>query len=292
MRAFAHKKKLGGAGKMAHLYKSLLLVCAWLALLVVFLTSASLMFVVHSTATKYAQAINGGQVIKRDVISSNTARHTAEFYNRRGRREKRLLAGHLGFSGFNENIQSWANISGPVDKIGSPVIRRELKRILFGLDSNNRKYAFEKIVALSSLLPPLTNISRMKTPSPETFRNYIAPAGLPVIFTDMLEGQKLGGWTWDYVRSKWGEVVYQNVRQGDFLTKTSKNGKHIINRVTITLKDFIDVITGKREAGEKEMGLYIAKKRVIPVEVLESEFYYPPFYPGAHKSCYLEPTGW
>lgn len=205
------------------------------------------------------------------------------FRGRRGRQENRPLGDNFPYK------KTSANVSSPVDKIQNPVIRREIERTLFSLNSRS---AFEKVVALSSLLPRLTNISRMRTPSPETFRDYIAPAGLPVIFTDMFEGQKLGKWTWDYVRSKWGNMVYQNIRQGNFSTKTSKSGKHIVNRVTVTLKDFIDVVTEKRAANENEKGLYIAKKRVIPVEALEAEFYYPPFYPGAHKSCYLEPTGW
>lgn len=179
-----------------------------------------------------------------------------------------------------------------VDKIDNSLIRQELHKILHARETPNSRAAFEKVVALSSLLPPFTNISMMKMPSPETFRNYIAPMGLPVVFTDMLEGERLGRWTWDYVRTKWGKTVYQNIRQGNFSTKTSKSGKHLINRVTVTLEDFIDVVTGKRKPEKDEMGLYIAKKRVIPVEALEAEFYYPPFYPGSHKTCYLEPTGW
>lgn len=167
----------------------------------------------------------------------------------------------------------------------------ELTKIL-AVDESSPRAAFDRVVALSSLLPKITNISRMKTPSPETFRNYIAPMGLPVVFTDMLEGQMLGRWSWDYVRSKWGEQVYSNIRQGNFSTKTSKSGKHIVKRVSVRFADFIDVVTGKRKPNEKEEGLYIAKKRVIPVEALEAEFYYPPFYPGPHKNCYLEPTGW
>ena len=179
-----------------------------------------------------------------------------------------------------------------VERHGSSLgFEAELEKTL-AIDESNPRAGFEQVVALSSLLPKITNISRMKTPSPETFRNYIAPIGLPVVFTDMLEGQMLGTWTWDYVRSKWGDQVYSNIRQGNFSTKTSKSGKHIVNRVSVRLRDFIDVVTGKRNPTEKERGLYIAKKRVIPKEALEAEFYYPPFYPGPHKNCYLEPTGW
>lgn len=179
-----------------------------------------------------------------------------------------------------------------VEKIDNVLIRQELHKILRAREPPNSRAAFDKVVALSSLLPPFTNISRMQTPNPEAFRNYIAPMGLPVIFTDMLEGEHLGRWTWEYVRSKWGKTVYQNIRQGNFSTKVTKSGKHLVNRVTVTLEDFIDVVTGKRRARKNESGLYIAKKRVIPVEALEAEFVYPPFYAGSHKSCYLEPTGW
>lgn len=178
--------------------------------------------------------------------------------------------------------------------ISNSAIRKELGRILSVPESSagDPKVAFDKVVALSSLLPRIRNISRMKTPTPETFQNYIAPMGLPVVFTDMLEGEKLGSWTWEYVRSKWGKTVYQNTRQGNYSTKTSKAGKHLVNRVSVSLEDFIDVVTGKKVASKKERGMYIAKKRVIPVEALEAEFHYPPFYPGVHKHCYLEPTGW
>lgn len=179
-----------------------------------------------------------------------------------------------------------------VDLINSKVIQDEVRRAFSEDQSSSSRAAFEQVVTLSSLLPKITNISRIKTPSPEAFQNYIAPMGLPVIFTDMLEGQKLGEWNWEYVRSKWGHVVYHNTRQGDYSTKTSKQGKHYINRVSVKLSDFIDVVTGKRQAEKSEEGMYITKQRVIPVEALEEEFLYPTFYPGSNKKCYLEPTGW
>ena len=185
----------------------------------------------------------------------------------------------------------WKNASkeggGGVESIGSAALRNELKKT-----AAHARAAFDKVVTLSSLLPGLKEIPRMRTSSPSFFRDYIAPVGLPVVFTDMLEGTKLSRWTWDYVRSKWGKTAYLNTRQGDYSTKTSKNGKHLVNRVTVTLDDFIDVATGKRELRKRERNMYIAKKRLIPVEALEKEFYYPPFYPGNYKKCYLEPTGW
>lgn len=186
----------------------------------------------------------------------------------------------------------WRNASSSVDYIGSSAIREDLREVLSVLDTEDSRAAFNKVVALSSLLPRIREIPRMKTPSPSVFRDYIAPVGLPVIFTDMFQGKKLSQWTWEYVRSKWGKTIYQNTRQGNYSTKTSKSGKHFINRVTVTLEEFIDIATGKRKSGEREKAMYIAKKRVIPVEALEAEFSYPPFYPGIHKKCYLEPTGW
>lgn len=186
----------------------------------------------------------------------------------------------------------WTNASSSVDNLGSSVIRDDLEVVLSMPEPPGSRAAFDKVVALSSLLHTVREIPRTKTPSPKVFRDYIAPVGLPVIFTDMLQGEKLSRWTWDYVRSKWGKTIYLNTRQGDYSTKTSKSGKHYINRVTVTLEDFIDIAMGKKKAGKKEQEMYIAKKRVIPVEALETEFSYPPFYPGDHKKCYLEPTGW
>ena len=148
------------------------------------------------------------------------------------------------------------------------------------------------MVALSALLPPIQNVSKMPTPSREVFLDYVAPSGLPVVFTDMLVGTKLENWSWRMVRERWGEHVYRNIRQGDFSTKVDKFGKHLVNRVNVKLKDFIDVVTGARTGGEKERGLYIAKKTLFPQAELEKEFFYPPFYPGDHKTCFLEPSGW
>ena len=179
------------------------------------------------------------------------------------------------------------------DSIESSVISADIKKALHNGDhSKSSRSAFELVIALSSLLPKISNITRMKTPSPEAFRKFVAPMGLPVIFTDMLKSQMLGEWSWEYVRSKWGETVFHNTRQGNYSTKTSKAGKHLVNRVSVKLADFIDVVTGKRKANKNERGMYITKQKVIPDKALEAEFYYPPFYPGAHKKCFLEPTGW
>lgn len=175
----------------------------------------------------------------------------------------------------------------------SAALRKEIEEAIFNDEhSTHSRAAFELVVKLSSLLPKVTNISRIRTPSPEAFRNYIAPVGLPVIFTDMLEGKALGEWSWEYIKSKWGETVFHNTRQGKYSTKANKYGKHYVNRVSVKLADFIDVVTGRRAPRNDEKDMYITKQRVIPPEALEAEFYYPPFYPGQHKKCYLEPTAW
>ena len=177
------------------------------------------------------------------------------------------------------------------DSLGNLGLQMELKKVL-AVDQSSPRAAFETVVALSSLLPRVKNISRIKTPSPEAFRNYIAPVGLPVIFTDMLEGTRLADWSWDVVRTKYGSQIFHNTRQGNYSTKKSSYGKQIIGRTSVSLADFIDIATGKRKPKKGEQGLYITKQRVIPKEALEKEFYYPPFYPGSHKQCYLEPTAW
>lgn len=159
-------------------------------------------------------------------------------------------------------------------------------------DGSDPRTAFEQVVVLSTLLPKIANISRIKTPSPEAFRNYIAPVGLPVIFTDMFDGSRLREWSWDYIREKWGDHVFHNTRQGNYSSRKTTAGKYYVNRVSIKLADFIDVVTEKRTPRENEKGLYITKQKVIPTEALETEFQYPPFYPGPHKNCYLEPTAW
>lgn len=186
----------------------------------------------------------------------------------------------------------WRNVSSLAGEDGNAIWGDDLQKILSLPERKGSRSAFDKVVALSSRLPTIREVLRIKTPPPEVFRDNLAPVGLPVIFTDMFLGEKLSQWTWDYVRSKWGKTTYPNIRQGNYSTKTSKSGKHFVNRVTVTLEDFIDIATGKKKPGKKERGMYIAKKRVIPVEALETEFSYPPFYPGDHKKCYLEPTGW
>jgi len=167
----------------------------------------------------------------------------------------------------------------------------EIQKIL-SVNQSSPRAAFETVVALSSLLPRIKEVPRIKTPSPESFRSYIAPIGLPVIFTDMLVGTHLTDWSWDMLRAKYGHQVFHNTRQGNYSTKKTSSGKQVIGRTSISLADFIDVATGKRKPKKGEEGLYITKQRIIPKEALDEEFYYPPFYPGSHKQCYLEPTAW
>jgi len=262
--------------------KSLLVTCVWTAIVVVILSSLSLILVVQNMASKY------------DLYSRQMG--NVHLLQERGvnpleQRQEKIFQSIKSYSTKNRPLY-YSNVTGGVKKIANPIIRREVTRILFGPQSKSRRAELDQVVVLSSLLPPLRNISRISTPTPEAFRNYIAPAGLPVVFTDMLNGQSLADWNWDYIRARWGLIEYRNIRQGNFSNKTSKDGKHIVNRVSVTLNDFIDVVTGRKDPGPNEEGLYIAKKRLIPVKELENEFFYPPFYPGKHRSCFLEPSSW
>ncbi len=190
------------------------------------------------------------------------------------------------------------NIFSPATETNNPLgtIYSSIENILKKQSALNTKNSlsrndFDTVVTLSLLLPPIKNISRMLTPTHEMFRNYIAPAGLPIIFTDMLVGTSMDNWSWDYVKENWGNTVFRNTRQGNYSTRVTKLGKHKIHRVSVRLSDFIDVVTGKRKPNENEKGLYITKQKVLPTEDLENVFYYPPFYFGRQR-CFLEPTGW
>lgn len=177
------------------------------------------------------------------------------------------------------------------DSSNSLGLQVELQKVL-SVNQSSPRAAFETVVALSSLLPRIKEVPRIKTPTPETFRSYIAPVGLPVVFTDMLVGTRLADWSWDMLRARYGHQVFHNTRQGNYSTKKTSFGKQVIGRTSISLADFIDVATGKRKPKKGEEGLYITKQRIIPKEALDEEFFYPPFYPGSHKQCYLEPTAW
>lgn len=259
----------------------LVILCAWV--LIITLLPLYLLFTGYFSAVKNAEyARDPG-----DRWSGETGEDVLQKLKRGVHAAEDKAAVHLG--GIEEKAIGGQQHPGA----NSAALRSEIEEAIFNDEhSIHSRTAFELVVKLSSLLPKVTNISRIKTPSPEAFRNYIAPVGLPVIFTDMLEGQALGEWTWGYIRSKWGETVFHNTRQGKYSIKTNKYGKHYVNRVSVKLADFIDVVTGKRAPRGDEKDMYITKQRVIPPKDLEAEFYYPPFYPGQHNKCYLEPTAW
>jgi hypothetical protein len=158
-------------------------------------------------------------------------------------------------------------------------------------DPANPRADFEFIVSLSANIPKLKSVYRLKTPSPQYFRDYIAPAGVPVIFTDMLKGTSFEDWSWDYLKRRFGHIVFNNTRQGDYRSSSSRLGKQEINRISVRFSDFIDVVSGMREPLPEERDMYITKQQIIPRETLLNEFVWPPFYNKGLK-CYLEPSAW
>ena len=170
--------------------------------------------------------------------------------------------------------------------------REALIKTLNSPHHKNSRTNLYHVILLSNLLPRITNISRIHTPGNEVFLKYIAPSGLPVIFTDMLVNTALEKWSWDLIKKRWGGHVFHNTRQGGYFKRINRLGKHYVNRVSIRLSDFIDIVTGVKEPTEHEKDLYITKQKLLPQHALDEEFYYPPFYPGKHSECYLEPTGW
>ena len=151
--------------------------------------------------------------------------------------------------------------------------------------------SLDTLLRASALLPRIKLIVRMKTPNPEVFRNYIAPVGLPVVFTDMIRHSVLKKWNWGYIRSKYGQLQFGDVRQGNYTDEKSSSGKKHINRVKMSIKDFVDIITGLREAREGEELVYFAKKGLISAQEFGQEIGYPPFY-GDPENCFLTPSVW
>ena len=152
---------------------------------------------------------------------------------------------------------------------------------------------FKLIQAFGSLLPRIQHVTKMGTPSVDQFRNYIAPAGLPVVFTDMYKSHPLRKWSWETLKKQYGHLKYDDVRQGALHNDTSQFGKRNVNRVSVKLSDFIDLVSGARKAkGSAEEGLYIAKKQLLPKEAVQKEFPYPPFYSGNMDTCFTEPSSW
>ncbi|KAI6655160.1 Transmembrane and coiled-coil domain-containing protein 3-like [Oopsacas minuta] len=157
--------------------------------------------------------------------------------------------------------------------------------------SDNSIDSLDTIQRASSLLPRIRQVARMKTPSSDLFNSYIAPVGLPVVFTDMISQEVLSKWHWEYISSKYGHMLFGDVRQGEYKDEISKSGKKIINRVRMSIKDFVDITTNKREAREEEKLVYFAKKGLITSEEFGELIGYPPFY-GNPESCFLTPSIW
>ena len=193
---------------------------------------------------------------------------------------------HAGFAAVPDSTAEEEEEKTLSTNINHATVIKELSR------PNIKRNSLKHVILLSHLLPPIENISRITTPSRETFLNYIAPVGLPVIFSDMLLGTKLEGWSWEMVKQRWGDHIFHNTRQGNYSNKVNKFGKHHIKRVSIRLSRFVDLVTGVSQPNEHEKSLYITKQKVLPPQALDEEFYYPPFYPGNHQRCFLEPTGW
>jgi hypothetical protein len=107
-------------------------------------------------------------------------------------------------------------------------------------DPANPRADFEFIVSLSANIPKLKSVYRLKTPSPQYFRDYIAPAGVPVIFTDMLKGTSFEDWSWDYLKRRFGHIVFNNTRQGDYRSSSSRLGKQV--RCVLMLGVFLLVL--------------------------------------------------
>ena len=103
----------------------------------------------------------------------------------------------------------------------------EARRLLRDIDPQSARAEFRTVAALSSLLPLLREIPRVKTPSEEDFIQHIASVGLPVIVTDMFEGTSLRRWSWKYLRARFGDVVFHNTRQGEYHDTASRLGKQV-----------------------------------------------------------------
>ena len=155
----------------------------------------------------------------------------------------------------------------------------------------NSADSLDTLLRASALLPRIKLITRMQTPSPEVFSNYIAPVGLPVVFTDMISKDVLSRWNWEHIRSKYGHLQFGDVRQGNYTDEKTASGKKHINRVKMSIKDFVDIISGLREAREEEELVYFAKKGLISTQEFRQEIGYPPFY-GDAENCFLTPSVW
>lgn len=103
----------------------------------------------------------------------------------------------------------------------------EANRLLQDIDPQSARSEFRTVAVLSSFLPLLSEVPRTKTPSAEDFIRHIASVGLPIIFTDMLKGTKLIRWSWKYLRARFGDIVFRNTRQGEYLDTANGVGKQV-----------------------------------------------------------------
>lgn len=101
----------------------------------------------------------------------------------------------------------------------------EASSLLQEIDTQSVRAGFQTVSALTSLLPLLREVPRMKTPSAENFIQHIASVGLPVILTDMFDGTRLRRWTWKHLHARFGDVVFHNTRQGEYFDTANQQGK-------------------------------------------------------------------
>ena len=179
-----------------------------------------------------------------------------------------------------------------IEKIGiPPLLYQEMDTSKLRQWTESSDVSLDVLLRASALLPRITQVVRMPTPHTEVFSNYIAPVGLPVIFTDLVSKDVMYKWNWEYIGAKYGHLQFGNVRQGNYTDMESKSGKKTINRVKMTVRDFTDIVTGRREAKENEELVYFAKKGLVTGKEFGKEFGYPPFY-GNIDQCFLPPSIW
>lgn len=103
----------------------------------------------------------------------------------------------------------------------------EARRMLQDIDPHSARAEFHTVAALSSLLPPLREVPRTKTPPAEDFIEHVASVGFPIILTDMIEGTRLRRWSWKYLRARFGDTVFHNTRQGEYFDTANRLGKQV-----------------------------------------------------------------
>lgn len=196
---------------------------------------------------------------------------------------------------FNYTVNHGATIAHTVDDSCKysgyiPLYEQIDKKWLQGWESKDNK-TIDYVRRASTLLPRIKRVVKIDNPTSEMFRDYIAPVGVPVVMRGLITKMVLTKWTWGYIKTKYGHIKFDGVRQGEYTGEKTKTGKNIVKRVSITLRDFVDVIINARESKEQEKQLYIAKKDLITSEDFAKEFNYPPFFSSAEK-CFLPPSIW